>query len=110
VARQGKIRLRRTFGKIIYYDWNDIPCMRLKNDHCNQTTKTKACAKIFGIGSKVGNKIINEFKAVIPALMTNHSRNDFVTHLNAWLYTDPLNSTAVLDDVPFITGSMNKQV
>ena len=104
MARQGNIKLRGRAGNIIYYDWNEIPCMRTKPIVVKQTANTKASAKTFGKGSKVGNTMTNTFKPVIPFLINNRSRNYFVTAINSWLHTNPLNTSALLDDLFPITG------
>jgi hypothetical protein len=110
VARQGNIKLRDTANNIIYYQWNDIDCLRTKPTVVKQTKPTKATAKIFVKGSKVGNKMINTFKPVIPALINNHSRNYYVTAINNWLHTNQLNTSEPLDDLfPIMGFQFNEQ-
>jgi hypothetical protein len=105
MGKQKNIQLSGTYGDVVYYTLNGVAIMRARPAHVARSEASKAAALNFGLANKTGKALRSLLLPILPPVTDKRKlRINFVTAINRWLNTTPLNNNLPTGALPFISG------
>lgn len=104
MGKQKNIQLVGTHANLVCYIMNGIPVMRSRPASVKRSETSKAAAQNFGLANKTEKALRTILAPVLPPVADKKKmRLSFVTAINRWLHTKPLDTVLTTNNIPFVT-------